>query len=122
SPDARCCGQLVVRPIGSPAALVEETGKGSLRWAGPDEFAGLPLVRAAESHKGSYGHVLLVAGSVGKTGAAVLAGQSALRAGAGLVTIATPEPALPIVAASHPEYMTERLPATSAGTFALAGI
>jgi len=122
SASAGSCGQLALRGIGSPAALVEETGKGSLRWAGPDEFAGLPLVRAAESHKGSYGHVLLVAGSVGKTGAAVLAGQSALRAGAGLVTIATPEPALPIVAASHPEYMTERLPATSAGTFALAGI
>jgi len=121
SANAGSCGQLVVRSIGSPAALVEETGKGSLRWAGPDEFAGLPLVRAAEAHKGSYGHVLLVAGSVGKTGAAVLAGQAALRGGAGLVTIATPEPALPIVAGAHAEYMTEPLPATRTGTFAVAG-
>jgi ADP-dependent NAD(P)H-hydrate dehydratase / NAD(P)H-hydrate epimerase len=103
------------------AALVEEIGKGTLRWAGADEFAGLPLVRAAEAHKGSYGHVLLVAGSVGKTGAAVLAGQSALRAGAGLVTIATPEPALSTIAGSQAEYMTEGLPSTGAGTFAAAG-
>ena len=121
SEHAGCCGQLLVRGIGSPAALVEEIGKGTLRWAGADEFAGLPLVRAAEAHKGSYGHVLLVAGSVGKTGAAVLAGQSALRAGAGLVTIATPEPALSIIAAAQAEYMTEGLPSTGAGTFAAAG-
>lgn len=122
SANAGCCGQLVVRGIGSPAALVEETGKGSVRWAGADEFAGLPLVRAADAHKGSYGHVLLLAGSLGKTGAAVLAGQAALRAGAGLVTIATPEPALPIVAASQAEYMTEALPATDEGTLDLAGM
>ncbi len=122
SANAGCCGQLAVRGIGSPAALVEETGQESLRWAGPEEFAGLPLVRSAEAHKGSYGHVLLVAGSLGKTGAAVLAGQAALRGGGGLVTIATPEPALPIVAGSQPEYMTEGLPATNAGTLAAAGI
>ncbi|MGB7848708.1 MAG: NAD(P)H-hydrate dehydratase [Candidatus Acidiferrum sp.] len=122
SANAGCCGQLAVRAIGSPAALVEETGKGSLRWTGPDEFAGLPLVRAAEAHKGSYGHLLLVAGSVGKTGAAVLAGQAALRGGAGLVTIAPPEPALPIIAGAHAEYMTEALPATSAGTLSAVGI
>jgi len=116
--DAACCGQLSLRRIGSPAELVEEVGKGALRWAGPEEFVGLPLVRAADAHKGSYGHVLLIAGSVGKTGAAVMAGASALRGGAGLVTIATPEPALAVVAASHPEYMTEWLAATSSGTIA----
>ena len=118
SDDAACCGQLYVRGIGSPAQLVEEVGKGALRWAGPEEFADWPLVRAADAHKGSYGHVLLIAGSVGKTGAAVMAGVSALRGGAGLVTVATPEPALAVVAASHPEYMTEWLPATTNGTIA----
>ncbi len=122
SPDAGCCGQLVVRSIGSPAALVEEIGKSRVRWAGPDEFAGLPLVRAAEAHKGSYGHVLLVAGSAGKTGAAVLAGQAALRGGAGLVTLATPEPALATIAAAQAEYMTEALPATASGTIAADAI
>ena len=119
---AGCCGQLVVRDIGSPAALIEEVGKGSLRWAGPDELAGLPLIRAAESHKGTFGHLLLLAGSLGKTGAAVLAGQAALRGGAGLVTIATPEPALPVIASMQPEFMTEGFPATTEGTFALEAI
>jgi NAD(P)H-hydrate epimerase len=118
SDDAACCGQLYVRGIGSPAELVEEVGKGTLRWAGPEEFAGLPLVRAVDAHKGSYGHILLIAGSLGKTGAAVMAGVSALRGGAGLVTIATPEPALAVVAASQPEYMTEWLAATTVGTAA----
>jgi hydroxyethylthiazole kinase-like uncharacterized protein yjeF len=122
SANAGSCGQLAVRSIGSPVALIEEIGKGSLRWAGPDEFAGLPLVRAAEAHKGSYGHVLLVAGSVGKTGAAVLAGLSGLRGGAGLVTIATPAPVLPIVAGAHAEYMTEPLPATDTGTISTSGL
>ncbi len=116
SPDAACCGQLVVRSIGTPAALIEEVGKSRVRWAGPDEFAVLPLVRAAEAHKGSYGHALVVAGSVGKTGAAVLAGQAALRGGAGLVTLATADPALPIIAAGQAEYMTEPLPSTASGT------
>ena len=118
SADAGSCGLLLVREIGTPAALVEEVGKGKLRWAGPEEFSELPLQRAAESHKGSYGHVLLVAGSVGKTGAAILCGQAALRGGAGLVTLATPEPALATVAAAQAEYMTEALPATASGTVA----
>jgi hydroxyethylthiazole kinase-like uncharacterized protein yjeF len=118
SADAGSCGALVVREIGTPAALVEEVGKGKLRWAGPEEFSELPLQRAAEAHKGSYGHVLLVAGSVGKTGAAILCGQAALRGGAGLVTLATPEPALATVAAAQAEYMTEALPATTSGTVA----
>lgn len=118
SSDAGSCGALVVREIGTPAALVEEVGKGKLRWAGPEEFSELPLQRAAEAHKGSYGHVLLVAGSVGKTGAAILCGQAALRGGAGLVTLATPEPALATVASAQAEYMTEALPATASGTIA----
>jgi len=116
SPEADAVGALEVCAIGSPAALIEEIGQGTLRWAGPDEFAGLPLVRAAKSHKGTFGHVLLVAGSLGKSGAAVMSGQAALRAGAGLVTVATPDVVLPIVAAAHPEYMTEPLASTPTGT------
>jgi hydroxyethylthiazole kinase-like uncharacterized protein yjeF len=116
SPQAGCCGQLVVREIGSPASLIEEIGKGSLRWAGADEFAGLPLIRSAESHKGTYGHVLVVAGSLGKSGAAVMAGYAAMRTGAGLVTVATPDVVLPVVASAHPEFMTEPLLSTEAGT------
>jgi NAD(P)H-hydrate epimerase len=122
SRDAEAVGALEVCAIGSPAALVEEIGQGSLRWAGPEEFSGLPLVRAAKSHKGTFGHVLLVAGSLGKSGAAVMSGQAALRTGAGLVTIATPDVVLPIVAAVHPEYMTEPLISTDAGTASMRNI
>lgn len=118
SPDAAACGALLVREIGTPGALVEQVGRGKLRWAGPEEFSELPLQRPADSHKGLYGHVLIVAGSVGKTGAAVLCGQAALRGGAGLVTVATPQPALDTIAAAHAEYMTEALPATTSGTIA----
>ncbi len=119
SKDAAAGGTLEVRQIGSPAELVEEIGNGPVRWASLDEFAVLPLVRAAESNKGTYGHVLLVAGSLGKSGAAVLGGRMALRAGAGLVTVATPSVILPIVATAQAEYMTVPLESTSAGMMAL---
>jgi len=119
SNQAGCCGHLEVRQIGSPAVLVEEIGRGSARWAEPEEFVSLPLIRAVDSHKGTYGHVLLLAGSVGKSGAAILAGRAALRSGAGLTTIATPEPIQPIVAGGQPEYMTEPLKATKSGALSL---
>ena len=119
SNDASFGGSLHVRAIGTPPALVEEIGKGSLRWAGPEEFAALPLQRPADSHKGLYGHVLVVAGSVGKSGAAVLAGTGALKAGAGLVTIATPDAVQPIVASQHSEYMSEPLPTHADGSIAI---
>jgi len=122
SRDAACAGQLQVRSIGSPDSLIEEMGQGTLRWAGPDEFAQMPLVRAADSHKGTFGHALLLAGSVGKSGAAILAGQAALRGGAGLVTIAAPESVQPIVAAGQPEYMTEPLKATKTGALSVRSL
>ena len=77
------------------------------------------LPRRADGNKGNYGHALIVAGSVGKSGAAVLASWAALRVGAGLVTVATPEPVLPIVAAHTPEIMTEPLPATDTGSISM---
>jgi ADP-dependent NAD(P)H-hydrate dehydratase / NAD(P)H-hydrate epimerase len=122
SADAPCTGALEVRQIGSPAELVEELGQGELRWASAEEFARLPLVRAADSNKGTFGHVLLVAGALGKSGAAVLAGRMAVRAGAGLVTIATPAMVLPVVAAAQPEYMSVPLQATRVGTMALKNV
>ncbi len=122
SPDADAVGALEVCAIGSPGALVEEIGQGTLRWAGPDEFAGLPLVRSVKSHKGNFGHVLLVAGSLGKSGAAILSGRGALRTGAGLVTIATPAAVSPTVASGQPEYMTESLAATDQGTIAFGSL
>src|ERR1700704_2952340 len=122
SRDSAAVGILEVADIGSPASLIEELGKGSLRWAEPHEFAGLPLVRTVDSHKGLYGHALIVAGSLGKSGAAVMAGYAALRAGGGLATVATPDVVLPLVASANPELMTELLLATSDGTAAIQNL
>ena len=119
SAQADCCGTLVVRGIGSPSGLIEELGKGQVRWSGSEEFAKLPLVRRADSHKGLYGHVLVVAGSAGKSGAAILAGTGALKAGAGLVTIATSESVQGVVARGEPEFMTEGLATDADGGIAI---
>ncbi|HEY2821233.1 MAG TPA: NAD(P)H-hydrate dehydratase [Candidatus Acidoferrum sp.] len=116
SRNAAAAGSLTVVNIGSPVALVEEIGKSAVRWSDPDEFADMPLVRKSDGHKGLYGNVLIVAGSLGKSGAAVMSGSAALWSGAGLVTVATPDVVLPIVAAAHPEYMTESLFSTEKGT------
>jgi hydroxyethylthiazole kinase-like uncharacterized protein yjeF len=115
-------GQLIVRDIGSPPELIEETGNGNLRWSEPREFLKFAALRAPAGQKGDYGHALIVAGSVGKTGAAVLSSWAALRVGAGLVTVATPEPALPIIASHTPEIMTVPLPATDIGSIALRSL
>ena len=122
SRDSAAVGILEVAGIGSPASLIEEIGRGPLRWLEPHEFTDLPLVRTIDSHKGLYGHALIVAGSLGKSGAAVMAGYAALRAGAGLVTVATPDVVLPIVASAHPEVMTEPLVATPQGTAAMQNL
>lgn len=114
-----CVGTLIVREIGSPAKLIEEIGKGDLRWLEARDFEPFVAPRKAAGNKGDYGHALIVAGSVGKTGAAVLASWAALRVGAGLVTVATPEPALPVIAAHTPEIMTEPLTPTAAGTVSM---
>src|SRR6202043_3016812 len=80
-----------------------------------EELSGMLPPRARDSHKGDYGHLLLVAGSPGKAGAAVLAARAAVRAGAGLVTVAVPEPILLIVPLGSIESMVLPLPAGAAG-------
>lgn len=120
SRNSACCGKLHVRGIGSPPELIEELGKEKVRWIEPREFLELPLVRQADSHKGSFGHVLVIAGSLGKSGAAILASRGALRAGAGLVTAAIPDAVLPIVASAQAELMTEPLASTNLGTISAA--
>lgn len=76
--------------------------------------------RSKAAHKGEFGHVLVIAGSLGKAGAASLAGIAALVAGAGLVTVACPRSIQATVAGFAPELMTEGLPETGEGTIALA--
>ncbi len=74
--------------------------------------------RQRDSHKGSYGHLFIIAGSVGKTGAAVMAAKAALKTGAGLVTAGTPQSCLPMVAKGMVELMTEPLAETEEKTIA----
>ncbi len=74
--------------------------------------------RAAHAHKGSFGHCLIVGGSLGKTGAPLLAARGAMRAGAGLVTVAVPETLLGTVAAQSLEAMTLALPDVGCGALA----
>jgi ADP-dependent NAD(P)H-hydrate dehydratase / NAD(P)H-hydrate epimerase len=107
-------GPTVVAPIGSPEEAIISSLQ--LNVITPRDFAALVAPRPAESNKGNYGHVLVIGGSRGKAGAAAMAGMAALRAGAGLSTIATAKSILPTVAGFHPELMTEPLPETTAGT------
>jgi NAD(P)H-hydrate epimerase len=80
-------------------------------------ITGIPALRKrpADSHKGTYGHVLVIAGSRGMAGAAALAGLAALRSGAGLVRVASPHEIQPTVAGFDPSFMTWPLPQTSSG-------
>lgn len=122
SPRAASVGQLIVRQIGTPREILDDNPKLKLHWLEAGEFRSLPLERKPEANKGNFGHALIVAGSLGKSGAAVLGGRAALRAGAGLVTVATPRDVLPIVAAGMPEMMTSPLLATEEGTASLRNL
>jgi hydroxyethylthiazole kinase-like uncharacterized protein yjeF len=107
-------GPTVVAPIGSPPEAIASNLHLNVITARDIESTVRP--RPAESNKGNYGHVLVIGGSLGKSGAAAMAGYAALRAGAGLSTVATAKSVLNTVAGFHPELMTEPLPETDAGT------
>lgn len=78
--------------------------------------------RRADSHKGTFGHALVIAGSRGMSGAAALAGMAALRGGAGLVSVACPDVVAPIVATIEPSYLTFPCPSNSAGQFSCRAV
>lgn len=123
-PAADAVGDLVVTDLGIPPELVEqvEEEEGELHLLSAEELADRLPEREAASHKGDYGHVLLVAGSPGKAGAAVLAARAAVRGGAGLVTAAVPEPVLNVVDLGSIESMTLPLPAAESGQIARAAL
>jgi NAD(P)H-hydrate epimerase len=116
-PAAELAGRVTVVSIGLPQAEVNRGVSTFLL----EETDIRPLFppRPAEAHKGSYGHLLVIAGSVGKTGAAALAGRSALRSGVGLCTVATPASQQPIVAGFSMETMTEPIVETASQSLAV---
>ncbi|MGB8988652.1 MAG: NAD(P)H-hydrate dehydratase [Candidatus Sulfotelmatobacter sp.] len=113
-------GPTCVVGIGSPEDAIVSSLQ--LNVITPHDIAALVGPRPAESNKGNYGHVLVVGGSLGKSGAAAMAGMAVLRAGAGLSTVATAKSALGNVAGFHPELMTEPLPETDAGTISKSAL
>ncbi|MBZ5510674.1 MAG: NAD(P)H-hydrate dehydratase [Acidobacteriia bacterium] len=113
-------GEIVVGQIGSPPeAIQSQLNLDVIAW--PD-IKSCFAPRAPDANKGNFGHVLTIGGSLGKSGAAAMAGMAALRAGAGLSTVATPRCVLPMVAGFAAELMTEPLAETEAGTISLAAI
>lgn len=109
-----------LRHIGTPEELVR-SGM-NMHLITPADYAHIFRPRPRDSNKGRYGHVLVVAGSFGKAGAAAMAGGAALRVGAGLVTVATPRSAVPVIASFMPELMAEPLAETQAGNVSVLAL
>ncbi|HXE76153.1 MAG TPA: NAD(P)H-hydrate dehydratase [Candidatus Xenobia bacterium] len=115
-PSCTRVGRLAVAPIGTPEALLENDPNLWLNLIVARDFSRVAHARKPWAHKGDYGHVLLVAGSRGKSGAAALGGKAALRMGAGLATVATAASIQPVVASMVAEVMTEPLPETESSS------
>jgi ADP-dependent NAD(P)H-hydrate dehydratase / NAD(P)H-hydrate epimerase len=114
-------GTVQVVDIGIPPAYMEAVDS-RIVWITRKAVMGMLPPRKPSSHKGTFGHAGIIAGSVGKTGAAALAAQAALRVGAGLVTVATPSSVNDVLEAKLLEAMTMPLPETKARTLARASL
>lgn len=116
-PAAGYNGELIVADIGSPLEIIQEAKSNLFVTEAADARRWLIQTRyTRDSYKNTHGHVLVIAGSRGFTGAAALCGNAAMRSGAGLVTVATPVSAQPLVAAQvMPEVMTAALAETDRG-------
>ena len=104
-PAAIQCGEVIVADISIPHAAIDEENV-TLSLITPREVQPLVAPRLAETHKGTYGHVGIVGGSPGRSGAAILAARGAIRAGAGLVTVMTDPDTARLVHAGSVESMT----------------
>lgn len=111
-PGRAMAGAIEVIDIGIPPEAAAQAGVAMELLEGREVAGWLPRRRASD-HKGTHGHLLLVAGSAGKTGAALLAAHGALRSGVGLVSLCVPEPLNPIFETALPEAMTVPLPASA---------
>lgn len=105
SPAAVYCGEVIVADISIPPAAVESENC-MLSLITPQQVQALIPPRFADAHKGTYGHVAVIAGSEGKSGAAILAARGAIRGGAGLVTVVTDPQTAAVVDSTSIESMT----------------
>jgi NAD(P)H-hydrate epimerase len=123
-PASHCCGQLVVANIGSPPILLETSHTQLFVIEESDARRFLSQTRyTPDSYKNTHGHALVIAGSREMTGAAVLCGNAAMKAGAGLVTIATSLSAQRAIASQAlPEIMTAALPETERGALSAEAV
>jgi NAD(P)H-hydrate epimerase len=113
-PGAAYCGELIVNDIGIPDELCAAAP--GITYLDEAHAATLLQPRSRTAHKGDNGHVLIVAGSKGKSGAAAMAANSAMRSGAGLVTLAVPESVHAILELKTTEAMTVPLSGCPAGS------
>jgi NAD(P)H-hydrate epimerase len=113
-PGASCVGDLEIVDIGIPRTLIQTSGLKEFLLEESDIKGKFPG-RDSDSHKGNYGHLFILAASPGKTGAAAMAAQAAMRVGAGLVTLGVPASLNPILEAKVTEVMTEPLPDSDTG-------
>ncbi|PWB46308.1 MAG: bifunctional ADP-dependent NAD(P)H-hydrate dehydratase/NAD(P)H-hydrate epimerase [Candidatus Methylomirabilota bacterium] len=120
-PAAACAGRVVTVNIGLPRPLLTDPLLDVSLVQAEDLVRALPP-RDPNAHKGTYGHVLVLAGSPGKTGAAAMCALSALRIGAGLVTLGLPESLNDAMEAKLTEVMTEPLPETGERTVSFAAL
>ena len=120
APARRSCGKIVVHDIGIPRSFLEPEGH-RLYLATAAAIRDVLPPRPSGGHKGDFGRVAIVAGSRGRTGAAILAARGALRGGAGLVTVLCPSSLEPIIVAALPEAMTYGLPERAGALDSAAG-
>ncbi len=104
SPSVDKCGEVIVDRITIPDNVIEEV-KPELYISELSDFTYLINSKDKNTHKGTFGHVGIIGGRRGKLGASILAGYSALKAGAGLVTILTDEKGYNSVSSYYPELM-----------------
>ena len=114
-PAAEHVGEVISLDIGIPRECLKEENISSHVTEPFDVAENLPE-RRPDAHKGDAGHLLLIAGAPGMSGAALMTAMSALRSGAGRVTLAAPESICPLVESKYPEVMTLSLPATESGS------
>jgi hydroxyethylthiazole kinase-like uncharacterized protein yjeF len=111
-------GTVEVVNIGIPIELIDEIDEEEAELITPADFASSLPVRRRRSHKGTYGHVLIIGGAPGYSGAVIMAAMAACRSGAGLVTVLTPADQAAIVATRVPEAMVRGGAMTETGSLA----